>query len=99
MAQVTCPYEDTLAITAEIDGYDVRRVLVDSGISTDILFLDALMKMGHSEKELKKVNFPLMGFASQKTYPVGAITLPVYLGEGWKAITINITFIVMDAPT
>lgn len=34
-----------------------------------------------------------MGFSSN------AITLPVYIGEGWKALTINVTFIIVDAPT
>lgn len=39
----------------------------------------------------------MMGFASTTTYPVGAIILLIYLGEGWKTLTINITFIVVDA--
>lgn len=29
-------------------------------------------------------------------YLVGIITLPVYLSEGWKVLTINVTFIVVD---
>lgn len=80
--QVTCPHEDALVITTEIDGYDVKRILIDSGSSTDVLFLNALKNMGKSKKDLKKVNCPLMGFASNATYLVGASTLPVYLDEG-----------------
>lgn len=41
----------------------------------------------------------MTGFASITTYLVGAITLPVYLGNGWKMLTINVTFIVVDAPS
>lgn len=81
MEHVTCSHEDALGITAEIDGYDVKRVLINLGSSTHVLFLDAVKNMGRSKKDLKKVNFPLMGFASNATYPVGAITLPVYIGE------------------
>lgn len=98
MVHVTRSHEDALAITAEIDDYDIKRVLIDSGGSTDKIYLDTLKKMGRSEKDLQKVNYPLMGFASQMTYAVGAITLLVYLGEGWKALTLNVTFIVVDAP-
>lgn len=45
------------------------------------------------------MNFPLFGFASTTIYLVGAITLPVYLGEGWKTLTINVTVTVVDALT
>lgn len=38
-----------------------------------------------------------MGFASSATYPVMVITLPVYLGECWKSLTIGVTYIVVDA--
>lgn len=44
------------------------------------------------------MNFPLMGFTSTMTYSVGAMTLPVYLGERWKAVTINVNLIVVDVP-
>lgn len=71
---------------------------MDSSSSTDILFLDALKKMEKLEKNLKNVNSSLMGFASSAIYPVEAITLLVYLGERWKALIINITFIVVDVP-
>lgn len=55
--------------------------------------------MGKREKDLKKVNFALMGFTSITTYPVGVITLWVYLGYEWKTLTIKVTFIVVNAPT
>lgn len=50
MEHVTCPHKDALVITAKIDGYDVKIVLIDSGSSTDLLFLDALKNMGKTEK-------------------------------------------------
>lgn len=53
---VTCPHEDALVITDDIDDYDVKRALIDSRISTNLLFVDALKKMERSLKDLKKVN-------------------------------------------
>lgn len=75
----------------------MKRVMIDSGSSTNVLFQESLKKMGKIEKNLKNVKFPLMGFALTTTYSVGAITLRVQLGKGWKVLTINITFIVVDA--
>lgn len=40
MGHVTYPHEDVLVITTEIDGYDMKMVFIDSGSSTDVLFLN-----------------------------------------------------------
>lgn len=37
MEHATCLYEDALVFTAQIDGYDVKWVLINSGNSIDIL--------------------------------------------------------------
>lgn len=58
MEHVTCPRDDAFTITTVINGYDLKRVLIDSGISMDVLFLNSLENMGKSENDLKKVNFP-----------------------------------------
>lgn len=81
LAHVTTPHNDVLVITTEVGGCDMKRILIGGGSSTDILFLDAFEKMGKSNRDMKRVNFPLIGFASRTTYPVGAITLLVILGK------------------
>lgn len=57
MGHVTYPDEEVLVITTDIDGYDVKRVIIDSRSSTEVVFLDSLKNMGKSEKDLHKVNF------------------------------------------
>lgn len=42
MEHVTCPHDNVLVIIAEINEYNVKRVLIDSGSSIDVLLLDAL---------------------------------------------------------
>lgn len=42
MEHVTCPHDDALVFTGEIDEYEMKRILIDSGSSTYVLFLDAL---------------------------------------------------------
>lgn len=68
MRHVTCPHKYALVVTTKIDEYYVKRVFIDSGSSTDVPFLDALKNTGKSERDLQKVNYPLMGFASTTTY-------------------------------
>lgn len=93
------PHDDVLVISMEIDGYDVKRVVIDSRSSMNVLFLDVLRNTGMSKRDLQKMNFPLMGFVSITTYSVRSITLPVFLRVCWKAWTINVAFIVVDAPS
>lgn len=99
LSHVTHPHEDELVMTVEINGYHVKRVIIDSGTSMDVLFLDTFKNMGKNEKDLQRVNFLLMWFASITTYLVGVITLPVFFGEVWKSLTLSVTFIVVDALT
>lgn len=47
MEHVTKPHDDALVITVEINGYDVRGVLLNSENSKDILFLDAFTALGN----------------------------------------------------
>lgn len=71
--------------------------MIDVGNWMYILFLDSFEKMGTSKKDLKGFEFPLIGFIGRIMYPLGSITLPVVLVEGWKIIQVSVTFIVVDA--
>lgn len=82
MGHVTSPQDGALVITIGIDRFNMKRVLVDSGSSADVLFLGVYKKMERKEKELKNVNFSLMGLALHTTYPVGVVILRVHLREG-----------------
>lgn len=41
-----------------INDFDVKRILVEFGSSTNVLFLDALLVIGKSILDLKKVDSP-----------------------------------------
>lgn len=98
LEHVAIPHEDALIIMAEIDGFDVKIILVELGSFTDILFLEAFLAMGKLKKGLKKVDFHLIGFAGRINLSRGAIKLHVIMGEEMKALRREITFIVVDAP-
>lgn len=97
MEHVTSPHYDALVITADINGFDMKRRIVDFTSSRDVLFLNALIGMGKTKNDLNKVYFPLIGFAGKITCPLGVIRWLVILGEGRKTVRTKITFIVIDA--
>lgn len=55
MKHVISLRDETLVINVEIDDFDVKRVLVDSGSSTDLFFIVTLLAIGKTKRDLKKV--------------------------------------------
>jgi hypothetical protein len=90
------PHTDMMVITAHIDKWNVKRVLVDNGSLAEILFLSTLEHMGFNKKQLKEASKPLYGFDGKKIEPVGSISLPVSFGTLTNARTDYITFDMVD---
>ncbi|KAK3007035.1 hypothetical protein RJ639_017330 [Escallonia herrerae] len=59
---VSLPHDDALVITLRIDAFQVKRILVYTGSSADIIFEDAFNQMGISDDRVKPISFPLYGF-------------------------------------
>ena len=74
------PHNDAIIITLLIADYSIRRVLVDNGSSTDILYYPAFQQMNLGRDQLRPMHSPLVGFGGMKVQPVGTITLPVVVG-------------------
>lgn len=55
MKHVISLHDETLVINVEIDDFDVKIVLVDSGSSTDLFFIVTLLAIGKTKRDLKKV--------------------------------------------
>lgn len=60
---MVAPYNDDLVITAKIKGVEVKRILVDRGSLSDIMFLKMLEKLGRTSEDLKKVDSTLLRLA------------------------------------
>ena len=71
------PHNDAIIITLLIADYSIRRVLVDNGSSTDILYYPAFQQMNLGRDQLRPVHSPLVGFGGMKVQPVGTITLQI----------------------
>ena len=74
------PHDDAIVITLLIADYSTRRVLVDNGSSTDILYYPAFQQINLGQEQLRSVHSPLVGFGGMKVQPIGTISLPVVVG-------------------
>ncbi|RWV97229.1 hypothetical protein GW17_00039994 [Ensete ventricosum] len=70
-------YDDALMVTTHIANVCVRRIMIDTGSSTDILYLDIFHKLGMTNRDLAPMTSTLTGFTGDAITPVGVATLPV----------------------
>ena len=75
--QVIKPHDDALVVTLSIRGYDVKRVLVDQGSETEIIYLDLYKELNLKPEYLTSYDSPLLGFDGKVVIPRGQIRLPV----------------------
>ena len=71
------PHRDALILSLEIGDFDVRRILVDPGSSTDLVQASVISHMGHSLTGLENPGRILSGFNGSSTTSLGDIVLPV----------------------
>ena len=77
---IQTPHDDAFVVSATIANYDVKRIFVDNGSSTNILFYSTFFRMRLSTDRLKRVSTPLIGFAGDAVTTEGEVTLPVMVG-------------------
>ncbi|VFQ64803.1 unnamed protein product [Cuscuta campestris] len=89
-------HNDQLVITMDINGVDVTRVLVDTGSSVNILYLETFQKLSLCRTQLDPLKTPLSGSTRDTVEAEGSIVLPVELGSGDKTVWKKMRFIVVD---
>lgn len=87
------PQGDALVVTIQIEGYDVRRVLVDQDSGVEIMYPDLYIRLKLRLVNLDSYDSPLVGFDGKIVVPKGMIRLPVQVGS--RVVEVN--FIIMDA--
>ena len=77
---VQLPHSDALVVTMQIGDFEVKRILIDSGNSAEIMY-DSLFKgLGLEHKDLDGKVDPLYGFSGKSVIPVGRVTVKVQAG-------------------
>ncbi|XP_030969732.1 uncharacterized protein LOC115990009 [Quercus lobata] len=86
------PHDDALLITLRIGDYDVKRVMVDGGSATEVMYPDLYKGLGLKLEDLMPYNSPLMSFDGKLVIPKGMIRLPIQTGSE----IVEVNFIVVD---
>ncbi|XP_030924012.1 uncharacterized protein LOC115950874 [Quercus lobata] len=92
------PHNDPLVIMLNIERFNTKRILVDNGISADIIYLPAFQQLRLDPKRLRPFDSPLVSFSGDRVYPRSMVTLTVTAGtypvqltrptlNKWKAAT------------
>ncbi|KAL0343670.1 UNVERIFIED_CONTAM: hypothetical protein Sangu_1254400 [Sesamum angustifolium] len=90
---------DAQVITALLANYEIERVFIESGSSTDILFGKAYDQMQLGDVPLEAVHTYLYGFAGEVVHLRGMISLPLTLGIAPIRKTCLLKFLVVDIPS
>lgn len=63
LLDVVHPHNDALVLTLRIQEYDVRRILIDPGSSSEIMYVELFDKLRLSQTDLRPTSMPLYGFS------------------------------------
>nr|XP_015619188.1 uncharacterized protein LOC107279643 [Oryza sativa Japonica Group] len=95
---VLFPHQDPLVISAEVAGFEVRRILVDGGSSADVIFAEAYAKMGLPTLALTQAPASLRGFGGEAVQVLGQVQLVVAFGTSENRRKEQILFDAVDIP-
>ncbi|RVW83292.1 Transposon Ty3-I Gag-Pol polyprotein [Vitis vinifera] len=90
--RVLQPHRDALILTLGIDGFDVRRILVDPGSLANLLQVSVIKQMGFMPSNLENLGRILLGFNEASTTSIEDIVLPIQVGP----ITLNVQFLMVE---
>ncbi|RRT62545.1 hypothetical protein B296_00026841 [Ensete ventricosum] len=92
-------HDDALVISTRIANARVKRIMVDTGSSTDILYFDVFQKLGLIDRDLIPMISTLIGFTRDTIAPLGITTLPLTVGEELRTKTVMVSFMVVKVPS
>ena len=72
--------DNALVVTLRIEGYNVKRVMVDQGSGAEIMYLDLYKGLNLRPEDLTAYDSPLMSFNGKVVIPRGQIKLLMQAG-------------------
>ncbi|RZR92709.1 hypothetical protein BHM03_00021062 [Ensete ventricosum] len=89
-------HDDALVMTARIVNARVKRIMIDTGSSADILYFDAFLKLGMTNRDLVPITSTLTGFTGDVITPTGITTLPMTFDDEPRTKTLIVHFMVVE---
>ncbi|GAV83474.1 hypothetical protein CFOL_v3_26921, partial [Cephalotus follicularis] len=96
---VRLPHDDPVVVTLLVELFTMKRILIDSGNSADILYKHAFDQLRIPADQLKPMKTPLVGFTGEMIHPLGSINLSVVAGTAPHQTQVEMTFLVVDTPS
>ncbi|XP_021838554.2 uncharacterized protein [Spinacia oleracea] len=93
--RVATPHGDHLVVEFKISNMRVKRILIDTGSSSDIMSMECLSRLEHDPKTIKSIHYPIIGFGGSIIHPVGVITLPVRIGDRKYGRKMEVNFLIV----
>ncbi|RWW88635.1 hypothetical protein BHE74_00002485 [Ensete ventricosum] len=88
-------HDVALVISIQMANACVKRVMIDTESSTDILYFDSFQKLGLTDKDLVTLISTLTGFTRDFVSPMGAAMIPVMFGGESMSKTLMVSFMVV----
>ncbi|VFQ96735.1 unnamed protein product [Cuscuta campestris] len=89
-------HNDPLVITMDMGGVDISRVLVETGSSDNVLYLEAFEKLKLCRTRLEPLKTPLSRFTGDSVKAEGTILITCELGTGDKVMQKEMSFVVVN---
>ena len=86
-------HNDALVVTLRISRYDVKRVMIDQGNATEIMYPDLFKGLNLKPENLIAYNSPLVSFEGKMVISKGQIRLSMQTGSD----VVEVDFIMVDA--
>ncbi|GAV81707.1 LOW QUALITY PROTEIN: hypothetical protein CFOL_v3_25161, partial [Cephalotus follicularis] len=91
-------HDDPVVVTLQVELFTMKRILIDSGSSADILYKHAFDQFRIPADQLRPVKTPLVGFVGEMVHPLGSINLLVVAGTAPRT-QVQMNFLVVDTPS
>ncbi|CAL2239909.1 unnamed protein product [Prunus armeniaca] len=93
------PHDDPIIIRTDISNFDIGRILVDTGSSVSVMFVDAFNDLQIPSYLLDRNITLLVSFSGDVVQLIGSIHLPISIGAAPQRTTVTIPFLIIDCPT
>ncbi|XP_021741185.1 uncharacterized protein LOC110707483 [Chenopodium quinoa] len=93
------PHDDPLVVTMRIANWEVDRILINGGSSSNIIYINAFNELKLDRKDLKRVNYEVTGFNGSGLTLEGIIELSVRVGERSRRRDVRAEFLVINSPS
>ncbi len=82
-------------VKLRIGDLDVKRVLIDQGSCSEIMYPNLFHGLGLKQSDLQPYDAPLVGFLGESIWPMGRITMTVHTGP----ISLDTEFLIVNVPS